>query len=136
MPCPSFRLRLVCLALVVSGAGCNRGGAPIQDGVRQTGFPGQVTAGGKTSGEVMARAGGAGSGRAGAGQEGMRGQASAGSVAGTPSIAEGAGGTTSGAAMGGTSESAAATKAAPVSGAGAGAGAITVPAQESGKDGK
>lgn len=107
---------------------------------RQTGFPGMVSAGGGTSGEVMARAGanagGAAAGTPGipqgsggntggantvgaaggqnAGEEGQRGQAPAGgSVGGTPSIPEGSGGTASGAEMGGTSHGAAASQAAP-----------------------
>ena len=96
-------------ALLLGLAGCGRGPSSAADGVRQTHFPGAVTAGGGTSGEVMARAvAGAKSG------EGGRGQAApGGSVSGTPGIPEGAGGTTSGPAMGATTQGAAGTKAAP-----------------------
>ncbi|HZX26215.1 MAG TPA: hypothetical protein VFF16_04050 [Telluria sp.] len=41
-----------CLMLALLLAACHRDGA--SDGVRQTRFPGQVTAGGGTSGEVLA----------------------------------------------------------------------------------
>lgn len=130
------------LALLAGLGGCNSADhEAATDGVRQTRFPGQVTAGGSTSGEVMARASqvsgggrqvgtpgipqGAGGNTGGArtpsattavggaaGAETSRGQSLNG-VAGTPSIPEGAGGNTSGAAMGGTTAGAAATKAAP-----------------------
>jgi hypothetical protein len=56
-------------------------------GVKQTGFPGQVTAGGGTSGEVIARAGQA---------------KDAAYTGGTPGIAGGSGGNTGGPATGGT----------------------------------
>jgi hypothetical protein len=56
-------------------------------GVVQTRFPGQVSAGGGTSGEVIARAGGAKSGAY---------------TGGTPGIPMGSGGNTGGAATGGT----------------------------------
>jgi hypothetical protein len=55
--------------------------------VRQTNFPGQLAAGGKSSGEVMQQKG-----------EGVRSSM----PSGTPGIPQGAGGTTSGPAMGGT----------------------------------
>lgn len=99
------------LFIVGAVVACERAPATAQAGVRQTTFPGQVTAGGGTSGEVMARPSAASA--AGGNQEGLRGQAADGSVAGTPSIPEGAGGTTSGAAMGGTTGAAAATQVAP-----------------------
>ncbi len=57
-----------------------------ESGVRQTRFPGQVTAGGGTSGEVL--------GRVGQIQEGTY-------AGGTPGIAGGSGGNTGGAATGG-----------------------------------
>jgi hypothetical protein len=69
-------------------AACSQGGASDSAAaVRNTGFPGQVTAGGGTSGEVMAAAK----------------KATDGSYAGgTPYIAGGSGGNTGGAAPGGT----------------------------------
>lgn len=122
----------LCLALLTSLAGCGRGDDPP---VRQTKFPGQVSAGGGTSGEVMARAGGVAntpdsSGTPGIPQgsggnvggaamggtstaAGTAGQAPAAAPSGTPGIPEGAGGNPSGAAMGGTTEQAAASKNAP-----------------------
>ena len=71
---------------VVLLAGCNRHGDAAQ---QQTHFPGMVTAGGHTSGEVMAANGGNKTNGVYAG--------------GTPGIAGGAGGNTSGAGTGGTS---------------------------------
>ncbi|HEY8608054.1 MAG TPA: hypothetical protein VIM12_13145 [Noviherbaspirillum sp.] len=101
-------------------AACGQGDGGTADasrGVRETKFPGQVTAGGGTSGEVMAQAAGAkaqtATGGKQAGQEGVRGQAPTGSVSGTPGIPEGSGGTPSGAEMGGTTSGAAATQVAP-----------------------
>lgn len=108
------------LALAMMLAGCDKDGqATADNGVRQTRFPGQVSAGGGTSGAIMAQAaggntGGAAASGANAGQEGVRGQAPGGTgVAGTPGIPEGSGGTTSGAEMGGTTGGAAATQNAP-----------------------
>lgn len=121
-------------------AACDRGNDNHE--VRQTKFPGQFSAGGGTSGEVMARNSTATSGRAPAGtpgipqgaggntggaamggsvagstasgQEGVRGQTPAGAgVSGTPGIPEGAGGNPSGAAMGGTTPGAAGSQVAP-----------------------
>lgn len=66
-------------------AGCNRHGDAVQ---AKTHFPGMVSAGGGTSGEVMAANGGNKTNAVYAG--------------GTPGIAGGAGGNTSGAATGGT----------------------------------
>ena len=106
---------MLCMLLVALLAGCDRGGGGDGD-VRQTKFPGQVTSGGLTSGEVMAQSAqkqAPAAQGANAGQEALRGQAPAGSVAGTPSIPEGAGGTASGAQMGGTTPGAAASQAAP-----------------------
>ena len=96
-------------------AACDGGASAAHNGVRQTGFPGQISAGGGTSGEVMARSSQPATGS----QEGMRGQAAGGSIAGTPSIPEGSGGTTSGAAMGGTTTGAAASQGAPAPSGGA-----------------
>ena len=69
-------------------AGCDRGHADAQEGVIQTKFPGQVTAGGLTSGQVMARS--------------SKPETNAAYAGGTPGIAGGSGGTTGGAALGGT----------------------------------
>ena len=69
-------------------AGCDRGHTDARDGVMQTKFPGQVTAGGLTSGQVMART--------------AKPQTDATYAGGTPGIAGGSGGTTGGAALGGT----------------------------------
>ncbi|GIZ50245.1 hypothetical protein [Noviherbaspirillum aridicola] len=104
----------LCLAFGILLGGCDRGGDAASE-VRQTKFPGQVTSGGLTSGEVMAQATPKHPAppAANAPQEGVRGQAPAGSVSGTPSIPEGAGGTASGAQMGGTTPGAAATQAPP-----------------------
>lgn len=78
-------------AAAVLAGGCSRtdkAGISADTGVRKTNFPGMVTAGGGTSGEVMARA---------------QKPATDGSYAGgTPGIAGGAGGTTGGAATAGT----------------------------------
>lgn len=112
------RLVLCSCALLGALAACERNES-ASAGASQTHFPGGVTSGGGTSGEVMARAGSAKSAPATtgapAGGEGARGQAPApgGSVSGTPGIPEGAGGTPSGPAMGGTTPGAAGTKATP-----------------------
>lgn len=126
-------LLLACAAL----AGCDRGGGTDANaGATQTHFPGQITAGGNTSGEVLAKNAnttanmpsgtpgipqGAGGNTGGAGNapaqtsggEATRGQAPGQGVAGTPSIPSGAGGNPGGTAMGGTTSSEAATKTAP-----------------------
>lgn len=84
-------------ALLGSITGCaGRHDASSSDpSVRQTHFPGEVTAGGGTSGEVM---------------EHSKEIASSGAPSGTPGIPEGSGGNTGGAALGGTTSPAAATK--------------------------
>ncbi|TFW09755.1 hypothetical protein E4K72_04360 [Oxalobacteraceae bacterium OM1] len=134
-----FGLLLACAML----AGCDRGGdgAAANTGARQTHFPGQITAGGSTSGEVLAKnsaqtanmAGGtpgipkgSGGNTGGAGNaptstsggETTRGQAPGQGVAGTPSIPGGAEGNAGGTAMGGTTPSEASTKTAPPQGQG------------------
>lgn len=76
------------LAAVLLLAACSRNTAPASDGVIQTKFPGQVTSGGGTSGEVIART--------------ARPVTDATYAGGTPGIAGGSGGTTSGAELGGT----------------------------------
>ncbi|MEW6371963.1 MAG: hypothetical protein AB1584_13580 [Pseudomonadota bacterium] len=76
------------LAALVLLAACSRNTAPASDGVIQTKFPGQVTSGGGTSGEVIART--------------ARPVTDATYAGGTPGIAGGSGGNTSGAETGGT----------------------------------
>ncbi|WUR15174.1 hypothetical protein E7V67_008730 [[Empedobacter] haloabium] len=86
MTAPVFlRCALVLLPLLL--AGCEREHAAA-NGVVQTKFPGQVSAGGGTSGEVIARS--------------SRPVTDATYAGGTPGIAGGSGGNTSGAATGGT----------------------------------
>lgn len=83
-PGPARLVPAVLLAALLA-AGCDRG-PKTEDGVVQTKFPGQVSAGGGTSGEVMAQAGGK----------------QTAPPAGTPGIPQGAGGNVGGAALGGT----------------------------------
>lgn len=68
-------------------AACERGQTPAANGVIQTKYPGQVSAGGMTSGQIMART--------------ARDTTDAIYAGGTPGIAGGSGGNTSGAAIGG-----------------------------------
>jgi len=82
----SFLLAGVLAAVLL--AACDRGTAPASSGVIQTKFPGQLTAGGGTSGEVIART--------------PKPVTDATYAGGTPGIAGGAGGNTSGAEVGGT----------------------------------
>lgn len=137
------RIFAMTLLLALTMAGCNKDGpATADNGIKQTRFPGQLSAGGGTSGEIMAQAaggnaakapsgtpgipqgaggntGGAAMGNVGAaganaGQESVRGQGPGGTgSAGTPGIPEGSGGTPSGAEMGGTTSGAAASQIAP-----------------------
>ena len=81
-------LALGLLAACTLLSGCDRGHANPKDGIAQTKFPGQVTAGGGTSGQVMARS--------------AKPETNAAYAGGTPGIAGGAGGNNAGAAMGGT----------------------------------
>ena len=74
--------------LVLLAAGCERNRAASVCGIEQTKFPGQVTAGGGTSGEILTR--------------NAKPTTDATYAGGTPGIAGGAGGTTGGAALGGT----------------------------------
>jgi transcription elongation factor len=74
------------LALLTIAAGC--GSRNREQGVNQTGFPGQVTAGGGTSGEVMSRS--------------ARVATEGGNARGTPGIPQGSEGNVGGTAMGGT----------------------------------
>ena len=78
-------LVVMCCALLTA---CQRAEAPAAHGVIQTGYPGQMTAGGGSSGEVMART--------------ARPATDATYAGGTPGIAGGAGGNTGGAETGGT----------------------------------
>ncbi len=75
-------------AMLVLSAGCSKQTAPASNGVIQTKFPGQVTAGGDTSGEIIART--------------AKPVTDATYAGGTPGIAGGSGGNTSGAEVGGT----------------------------------
>jgi hypothetical protein len=80
----AFSLLAACALL----AGCDRGHTTPKEGVIQTKFPGQVTAGGGSSGQVMARS--------------AKPETNAAYAGGTPGIAGGSGGNTGGAALGGT----------------------------------
>lgn len=71
-------------------AGCDRGQAPAANGVIQTKYPGQVSSGGMTSGQIMART--------------ARPETDATYAGGTPGIAGGSGGNTSGAEIGGATQ--------------------------------
>jgi hypothetical protein len=77
----------IVMLAAIAGCGERSEAASAADRVAQTRFPGQVTAGGGTSGEVIARAGGAKSGAY---------------PGGTPGIPMGSGGNTGGPATGGT----------------------------------
>jgi len=81
-------LALGLVAACTALSGCDRGHTNPKDGVIQTKFPGQVTAGGLTSGQVMARS--------------AKSETNAVYGGGSPFIAGGSGGNTGGAAMGGT----------------------------------
>ena len=83
---PTIPTALLSLALLTTVAGC--GNRDREQAVNQTGFPGQITAGGGTSGEVMSRS-------AQATTEG-------GNARGTPGIPQGSEGNVGGTAMGGT----------------------------------
>lgn len=76
------------LAACLGLAGCDRGNTNPKDGIIQTKFPGQVTAGGMTSGQIMAHS--------------AKPETNAVYGGGSPFIAGGSGGNTGGAAMGGT----------------------------------
>ena len=76
-----------CCALL---AGCQRDRPAASHGIIQTGYPGQVTAGGSSSGQVMART--------------ARPETDATYAGGTPGIAGGSGGNTSGAETGGATQ--------------------------------
>ena len=84
----AFTLTMSLVAACAALAGCDRGHTDAKDGVIQTKFPGQVTAGGLTSGQVIARS--------------PKPTTNAAYSGGTPGIAGGAGGNTGGSALGGT----------------------------------
>jgi hypothetical protein len=75
-------------ALLLASGGCNRDHVDSATGVRQTKFPGEVTSGGGTSGQVLA--------------QNTKPVTDGTYSGGTPGIAGGSGGNTSGAATGGT----------------------------------
>jgi hypothetical protein len=79
-----FLMHAGAAALLLSAPGCKQHG---DEAMRETKFPGMVTAGGGTSGQVMARNGGP--------------KTDATYAGGTPGIAGGAGGNTAGAGTGG-----------------------------------
>lgn len=83
-----FLMHGAACAVLLAAAGCDRGYRDSTAGVRQTKFPGQVTAGGSTSGQVLAR--------------NAKPTTDATYAGGTPGIAGGSGGTTGGAATAGT----------------------------------
>ena len=84
-----FLAHMLLPTLLIGVVACSNRNETATAGAKQTHFPGQVTAGGGTSGEVMGRAG----------------QVTEGSYAGgTPGIAGGSGGTTGGPATAGTAQ--------------------------------
>ena len=85
-----MKTSLVIIGVLASAmlCGCDRGHTSAKDGIVQTKFPGQVTAGGLTSGQIMARS--------------AKPETNAVYGGGSPFIAGGSGGNTGGAAMGGT----------------------------------
>ncbi|SFD22393.1 hypothetical protein [Massilia yuzhufengensis] len=76
------------LAIVLALAGCDRGGHPSVGGIVQTKYPGQVSAGGRTSGAIIAAT--------------AKPVTDATYAGGTPGHAGGSGGTSSGAETAGT----------------------------------
>ena len=103
---PATLAALAALAAVVACGDRDLAHTSATTGMRQTAFPGMVTAGGGSSGAVMGRA--------------ARPETDATCAGGTPGIAGGSGGTTGGAATAGTTANAGSTAAA---GSTAGAGA-------------
>ena len=84
-----FSRSMVILAVTaVCSSACSRADKPADAGMRKTGFPGMVTAGGGTSGEVIARS--------------AKPVTDGSYAGGTPGIAGGAGGTSGGTATAGT----------------------------------
>lgn len=91
---PSTHMRWAPLSLLMLSvtlvAGCDRGREQRADGIVQTKYPGQVTAGGATSGTILAQT--------------SRPTTDAVYAGGTPGIAGGSGGNTSGANIGGSTQ--------------------------------
>ncbi|MBD8530064.1 MULTISPECIES: hypothetical protein [unclassified Massilia] len=87
MKATTLAMSLIAASASLALAGCDRGHTDAKDGVIQTRFPGQVTSGGLTSGQVIARS--------------PKPTTNAAYAGGTPGIAGGAGGNTGGAALGG-----------------------------------
>jgi hypothetical protein len=83
-----FVLHAGACVLLLAASGCERDRTTTAAGVLQTKFPGQLSAGGGTSGQVLARS--------------AKPVAPAATAGGTPGIAGGAGGSTGGAATAGT----------------------------------
>jgi hypothetical protein len=82
---------IVMLAVsAVCASACSRTDQPADAGIRKTAFPGMVTAGGGTSGEVIARS--------------AKPVTDGSYAGGTPGIAGGAGGNAGGAATGGAAQ--------------------------------
>jgi hypothetical protein len=117
----TFLLHAGTAALLLSAAGCKQHG---DDAMRDTKFPGMVSAGGGTSGQVMARNGGP--------------KTDATYAGGTPGIAGGAGGNTSGAGVGGstreTGQGPSSGVSTPSSGTAAQTGATEKPSGDSGNN--
>ena len=84
----AFTFAMGVVAACAALAGCDRGHTDAKDGVIQTKFPGQVTAGGLTSGQIIARS--------------PKPETNAVYGGGSQFIAGGSGGNTGGAALGGT----------------------------------
>ena len=87
---PAIAGAVSALAALAVLAGCDRGPTGAAHGVVQTKYPGQVSAGGATSGQIMARS--------------ARPETDATYAGGTPGIAGGSGGNTSGAETGGRTQ--------------------------------
>jgi hypothetical protein len=86
----SYSLILPLFVTAVFASACSRGDKPADAGIRKTAFPGMVTAGGGTSGEVIARS--------------AKPVTDGSYAGGTPGIAGGAGGNAGGTATGGTAQ--------------------------------
>lgn len=87
---PAFAGAVAALAALAVLAGCDAGPTSAAHGVIQTKYPGQVSSGGATSGQIMARS--------------ARPETDATYAGGTPGIAGGSGGNTSGAETGGETQ--------------------------------
>jgi hypothetical protein len=116
-----FLMHAGAAALLLSAAGCKKHG---DEAMRETKFPGMVSAGGGTSGQVMAANG--------------KSKTDGTYAGGTPGIAGGAGGNTSGAGTGGstreTGQGPSSGVSTPSSGAAAATGATEKPSGDSGNN--